>query len=304
MFSELPKLFDRNFVVGYLLTAAMFAIATYGLLEVLDAWPGLTETINKGLAEGTTILALASLLGAVLLLATNREIYRLMEGYGRFRPARLLSWIERRRYRKVCKELKELQRPHTGNKLTPPTDQARLEFLTRYMAERFPDDERWLLPTAFGNTVRAFEVYPRVMYGIEGVQGWACLLAVLPKEYRSLIDEAKAKTDFWVNLSLLSSLFVIEYGALLGYWSVRAGSLQLRSLWIPALAIGIKLVATARARSTAAQWGAYVKISFDVFLPTLWKKLGYPPRKNRAHERAVWTSFSQAIIYRLPESLP
>ena len=76
---------------------------------------------------------------------------------------------------------------------------------------QFPDEEAWLLPTSFGNTIRAFEVYPRVMYGLDAIPGWLRILAVIPKDYRESVDNAKAQVDFWLNLWFLSILMIFEY---------------------------------------------------------------------------------------------
>jgi hypothetical protein len=58
-----------------------------------------------------------------------------------------------------------------------------------------------------------------------------------------------------------------------------------------------------RVRSAAVEWGEVVKSAFDVFLPELHKKLEFPIA-TREEERQMWERFSQAIIYRLPSSLP
>src|SRR5712692_4078105 len=78
------------------------------------------------------------------------------------------------------------------------------------LAERFPPEEDQLLPTAFGNTIKAFETYPDVMYGFDAIEGWTRLLAVIPKDYRELIETTKAETDFWVNLWFISLLILCE----------------------------------------------------------------------------------------------
>lgn len=71
------------------------------------------------------------------------------------------------------------------------------------IVESFPDQERWLLPTSFGNTIRAFEVYPRVMYGIDSIIGWNRLLGVIPKEYGDLYNDAKTSGGFLGKCSFL-----------------------------------------------------------------------------------------------------
>jgi hypothetical protein len=69
------------------------------------------------------------------------------------------------------------------------------------------------LPTRFGNAIRSFEVYSRIIYGLEAIDGWPRLLAVIPADYRQAIDDAKAQVDFWVNIWMGSLL--IWMGSLL-----------------------------------------------------------------------------------------
>ena len=64
-----------------------------------------------------------------------------------------------------------------------------------------------LLPTSFGNIIRVIEIYPRVMYGFESIEGWARLLAVIPTDYRNLINAAKSDIDFWINIFFLALFF-------------------------------------------------------------------------------------------------
>ncbi len=168
------------------------------------------------------------------------------------------------------------------------------------LAERFPDEECWLLPTSFGNINRAFEAYPRVMYGLDAIPGWNRLIAVIPKDYYTVINDSKSIMDFWVNLWALSWVVVFEYVALLIY--KYKGAIPI--VWFPFAAVGISFIFFWRAKIAALEWGGFVKASFDVFLPMLYEKLGFPFPENREEEQGIWRKFSQAIIYRSPDELP
>ena len=170
--------------------------------------------------------------------------------------------------------------------------------LLREFVERFPDEERWLLPTSFGNTVRAFEVYPRIMYGVDSIAIWEHLLAVIPEDYRKLIDDSKAQVDFWANVWILSILFIFEY------IFIASNINKINNLWILVSAIVLVFVAFSRARASAVQWGKWVKAAFDVFLPELYKKLGFKSQKSEIEAKQMWRDFSQAIIYMDSDCLP
>ena len=302
MFAELPKLIDRDFAVGYFLPVAAFIGSSLGLLSAFGLLPLIALFIQADTLIGVTVIGLIAWLGSIALLAANRDITRFMEGYGKYNPVRLIGLIERWRYRRMKSELSKLDEEYrlrlSLNEEFPLERSLKRNRLLRELAERFPDQEQWLLPTAFGNTLRAFEVYSRVMYGFEAIQGWNRLLLVIPMDYRDVIDSAKAQVDFWLNVGLLSVVFVFEY---LG---VAIYTHQIGSVWLPFAALALALIASYRARRTAVLWGELVKASFDICLGDLHTKLGFPLSSSRKDEREFWTKYSQAIIYRLPSVLP
>lgn len=305
MFSKLPDLFERNFAVGFFLPIAAFLAASVYLLNGCDLLQTLwvMDTASQfGVLVGTTFIGLASWLGGVFLMVTNRAMIRFLEGYGRFNPLRLFHSLEKYRYRRLKEQISELDDEYRScleeKKDVDPGLRSRRARLRRQIVTRFPDDERWVLPTPFGNIIRAFEVYPRVMYGLDSIPGWHRLIMVMPEEYRNLIDDAKVQVDFWVNLCFLSLAILIEY---LGVVS-HLGELEL--LWFPSIALGTALVSVTRAQNCAIEWGHLVKSGFDIFLPSLRESLGFSSPNTMDDERLLWRSFSQAVIYARPDCFP
>lgn len=293
MFSGLPSLFGRNFAVGFFLPAAVFAGVTlaladrYGLASAREMW-----RFAKDYEILSAVLAPFLLwLVAISLHAANTWILRRKEGYMprswmyRLRPG---WWWQRRRLRRLAAKLRE-----------PGCSPRRSRRLRERLAAGFPHPprDRLLLPSSFGNTVRAFEAYPGKMYGFEATRGWSRLLAVIPDEYRELIDNAKTEVDFLVNLWFLSWLVMAEYIAL-------AWGHLLADWWIPLLAYLSARLASLWSRSAAVRWGEMVKGAFDVFLPALRDKLELPPATSREQERKMWRRFSRAILLRDPDELP
>ncbi len=218
MFSELPKLFDRNFALGYFLPSTLYLVATLYLLDRYNLISNLINQLQADLLVGTSVIGLISWLVAILLLGANRSIYRLLEGYGKINPLKLFLGIEKWRYKRALNEIENLDnkfREYQEKDKPLSTDiRVKRNRAMQFLAEKFPDGIEWLLPTPFGNVIRAFEVYPRVVYGIEAIQGWNRLLAVIPKDYQDIIDNAKAQVDFWVNIGVLCVLSLFEYLAL------------------------------------------------------------------------------------------
>jgi hypothetical protein len=302
MFGELPKLFDRNFVTGYLLPMMVFLAASLELTRKFHFFANNHPLARSQFLDLTPALGLLLLVGGMVLLVLNREIVRFFEGYGKFNPFKLLHGFEQRRFALLQQELAEVNTEYKRYTATGHTVPDRVRVRRREIMEQlaidFPDDPLWLLPTAFGNAIRAYEVYPRVMYGIESIQAWSRLNAVLTDDFDKNIDTAKSQTDFWVNVWLLGLLLLVEYIVLVAYYHTFPVP------WIPALALGGILIGCLRAKQAAIVWGEWVKASFDVHLPELASKMNLSVPDDREEARRFWQRYSQAIIYRLPEQLP
>lgn len=302
MFGELPKLFDRNFAVGFFLPMAVFITASGLILGQYGFAPQVVNLFGMNLLVGTTTLGLVSWVGGIVLLAINRDLYRLMEGYGKYNPIQLFAPFQKNRYRKMKAELKtlddEFKKCKAETSEFPARSRTRRNKLLKQLVDDFPKEEEHLLPTPFGNILRAFENYPLVMYGLESIGGWERLLAVIPKDYLELVDAAKAQVDFWLNLGLAFLLLLGEYAGLAFIFGHPI------NWWIVLLLILLGTIAPLRADSSAREWGLYVKAAFDMFLPKMREALGVVPPEDRAQEFAQWYTFSQATIFRKPKLLP
>jgi hypothetical protein len=305
MFGDLPKLFDRNFAIAFLLPVVMFLFVSSFLGPSFGIFGESGKTLET-LSKNQPILGVSAFvfmlwIGGILLLALSRSIIRLKEGYGRWNPARIFVFIERRKFRRLQDLLatveSEIDFLESRQQRPDPSAIKKQTELRQLLASRFPQSEQYLLPTAFGNTIRAFEAYSLVMYGLDAIPSWPRLLTVIPDNDRDLVDSAKAQASFWVNVWLLSLLVLLEY-LVLAVIERRSGS-----LWF-LTSLPIAWWASNRARNAAASWGEMVKAAFDVYLPQLGKKLGLDMGKTRDEERAVWSAFSVAILYRYPEILP
>jgi hypothetical protein len=136
------------------------------------------------------------------------------------------------------------------------------------------------------------------MYGVDAIYGWNRLQAVMPNEYRDLVNDAKAQVDFWVNMFFLSLLFLVEYIVVMIYVG------QFFIFWLPLITLVVISVAYIGAQRSAVEWGDLIKAAFDIFLPDLRKKLQFKQTADTAEERALWTAFSRAIIYVVPDDMP
>lgn len=312
MFGQLPKLFDRDFAIAYFLPSAAFVAITYVIVIRFGLSPVLFTLSADSFLKDLAAFGSLSLFGGIILLVANRWIVRLLEGYWPFGLRRHFNWIERWRFRKARKESLDSDQAIDAYEMRAepfPRDlKDKRNKIKLLEASRFPDAESVILPTSFGNTFRAFEVYARVMYGFDAIPGWFRLLAVIPKEYRALIDSARARVDFCVNFAFLSLLVIVEFylAAIISKRMSVAGifSPSGRFPWIPLLALLSFCLAYAFARRAAEEWGEWVKSSFDLFLPQLRAKLEFAPATTQKEEREIWTAFTIATLTRDPEWMP
>ena len=154
--------------------------------------------------KGSTFIALVTLTASFCLMSVNRLVIRMLEGYWIFDLGRSIRFIQTARFRWLQSSYRN---PHEGSdslqkrqKITFTKRRKRNRLMLR-AAQRFPSREDQILCTSFGNTFKAFEDYPRVMYGFESIQGWSRLnTIVLPKEFRETLSSTRSLTDFWANI--------------------------------------------------------------------------------------------------------
>jgi hypothetical protein len=307
MFSDLPKLFDRNFAIAYFLPVSLFLI---GSTLFISSVSGVFSTVVSNLIEYSLFYVSLGIVIAwifsIVLLVLNREIYRLLEGYYSLNPLKFFENNARKVYKKKINRIEQLNAEYAKEKKHYPAEkQEERRKLMKEISQTYPDDEGFVLPTKFGNALRSFEIYPRVMYGLEGIDGWARIEAVLPKEYRELIDGSKAIVDWWVNIGVISFIFLLEFWCVF-FYKIRPHWYQTVIIIIVSLIIYILigLLVEWRATSAAIGWGDYVKSAFDLYRFDLLEKLGIDMPTDRKKERLLWESFSRAILFRLPDELP
>jgi len=289
---KLQDIFGRTFVVGFFLPGAVFTFFTvlllhcYGILTVQILW----DLSNQNPLMSALLMPLSLWLLAISLQVANGWIIRRKEGYG---LPRWMTWWQRVKLGLLIKELKALEK--AGKDPRPIRHKIAIHFAYH---QGLLDYKKLLLPWAFGNTVRAFEAYPLVMYGFEATRGWGRLLAVVPKDYRELVGGAKAEVDFLVNLWFLSWLFLLEYVA----FAWITGGFE--SFWFPVLTYLNVRLSSYWLQGAAVRWGEMVKAAFDVFLPDLGRQLGLPAPATREEAWKTWNQLSEAFLHRWPENLP
>ncbi|MGI8479482.1 MAG: hypothetical protein ACR2M2_06460, partial [Gaiellaceae bacterium] len=175
--TDVAGVFSRFFIVGFFLPS-FFALVALAQLSTSAFLPdGLEE--DSG-ATQILILSGVGLLVGLFLLGLHRPILRLFEGYpalkSRVGVARPFISLQRRAYEKLA-EQKRGARPEAD-----PETQSRGIAAWRRLDRYFPDDPSRLLPTRFGNVLRAWEDYSYNRWGLDAIPFWARVEPLLSEQ--------------------------------------------------------------------------------------------------------------------------
>jgi hypothetical protein len=181
------------------------------------------------------LIFLAAVIIGFTLTSLNTFIYKLFEGYvftvklSFFRTNEMKRARQYRSKREIItKKIKRLQnRLDLWEKTKMPArnkkERHRIEIEIQNLKsnrddisadydQSYPPHEKLVLPTRFGNILRASETYPLERWGIDAVTMWPRLIyavSTAPKgeEYLAKVDIANDQCSFLLNSSLLSVLY-------------------------------------------------------------------------------------------------
>lgn len=208
----------------------LYAWALPSALAVGATWFFLLPQLGGGIDlpkdnEGRIFIFLA-LTGAlaISLSSLSTHLYRLLEGY--LWPGWLAKWGEQRQ----CAQKKAL-----GAAVRVAARGWRRNIAREKLA-RYPMDDDQILPTRFGNFIRAFETYGQTRFNMDSQTLWHELLAVTPKYIESEINSARSSVDFFVALFYLSIFFGF---ACLVLGSIEHFKISILLLSVPAFLLAI-----------------------------------------------------------------
>jgi hypothetical protein len=294
MMGELPKLFGKNFVIGYFLPSSALATTTWGILAAFEYMNRLTAWLKHDLLIGASLFLFLVWIGAIVLMGLNGVLLGVLQGYGTFNPAKLMQRRYERLFRDIIPVLKsqaEVDEARAKQHVDPEVPADHAGNMQRAVRD-FPDKLEFVLPTRAGNKIRASQVYSRVVYGLDAIPAWTRLQAVIPATYQALIDDAKAQLDFFVNIMYGAALSLVLYVAL------AVGNNALPAWWIIFVCTYTIFVSYSCIVNAAEHWGEYVKSAFDLYRGELARQLGLELPRSIQAERVMWQTLSRMMIYR------
>jgi hypothetical protein len=297
VFGKLPDLLDRNFAIGFYLPGAMLIGAVALVLHAFQRLPIWLSFESAEKFANAVIVAAIAWLAAIALVAINRPLVRMLEGYP-YKDLWLFTDLGDRwkaRFRKRVVPVLEFQEGIDTARRdgTPePTQPANHATNLLKAVGDYPDRADLMLPTGFGNRYRAIEVYSRVVYGLDAIPAWPRLEALMPQEFQARIGDARAQFDFAVNV-----FFVGFVGTSL-YLGLAVTSRTAPSLWLLVVTVAILVFGFVSALTALNQFGVYVKSAFDLYRKDLADQLGLELPRSPGAEREMWTEVTRVIGYR------
>jgi hypothetical protein len=305
MFSSVSKLVDKAFVVGFIVPTLIGALASLWLFRDYSSVSAILDSITdaKDFTKLTVFLLILWTL-AILLMILNNLIFRVFEGYygplaGALRKERM-----REQYTLEQQFLKDEDSAIRQQHLKT-SDERALAYLERVreFVQRWPTRRGLVLPTRFGNAIRAFETYPESIYGIDGIPGWLRLQAVMGKDFETIVEDARAHVSFFVNISAISCAFALLAIGRLGLILCKAMpnipiDFQTGSFLVAAMGgMFVSRAAYKLSVNQARAWGDMVRSAFDTYLPDLATKMGYALPSNQKDRRLFWQHLTSTFLY-------
>jgi hypothetical protein len=236
------------------------------------------------------ILAALALLSALALSGLNHSLTRFFEGY----PLRELDgvWGLRRIYRWRLKRQQErfdtlLAVREDASK--EPLDRGRAAWeLDRY----FPPKRTQLLPTAFGNAVRAFENHASTRYGLDDVVAFPRIDMLLTTSER----EPRIETEIDVNVCMNSVIAAVLVGITLVVDQAVHTPQPCALSWLYLIPFVFAYLIHLPMPSAAVRWGSQVRAAIDLHRLQLYDQVGVRSPTSFTDERRVAKKLSYLFM--------
>jgi len=285
--SDVAGVFSRYFVVGFFVPAFIVLVA---LSQVLTK-AFLPSSYERYADSPASILILggAALVVALILDALNDPLMRVLQG-SVLRDAPLPV---RRAISPVDKILSNRQLV-LYDRFVARRDSSSSEVEKTKAAwildRRFPRSRARVLPSHFGNVLRATSDHPTSRWGLDMSAAWPRIEMLLNEREQDLHATAKGQLNFFLNGALLvlvgGGVFALDH------------ALHRSVLWIGALvaAIALSYALYRLAVGAAIRWGTEVRASVDLHRLELYEKVGLRAPREFAEERTTIAPLANACL--------
>lgn len=245
------------------------------------------------------------------LTALNTFILKIFEGYILLSQLPLLKESHSRKAQKLIQEYESI-----FNKIVLLDQKKRKSKAEKILLEElkedyydkvseydqiYPPPSAGIMPTKFGNILKASEAYANTRYGIDSVELWPRLLHVIPSSYKQHIDEARNELSFLVNMSALSLIFYIlciiailtsPPSIINPNWDMFFVN-SLRYIIAGLFALFLNWFFNKAALFSVSGYGAMIRSAYDLFRLDLLEHLRLKTPKDSVEEYFIWKNLGE-----------
>jgi len=318
--SYLEKL-GSNFLVAAMVPSLALVLAIIFVFDPILNLPVLFENESGiyQLVGFSLLLAIPTIITGFTLTALNTFILKLFEGYVFLHRFPSFRASHQRKANKLLIRQEALKRrieviENYGirtNRAEKVLTRLRKQYylVTAEYDHSYPPAQDEILPTKFGNILKASESYPGTRYGIDGVEFWPRLIHVIPKEYQQSIDGTRNELSFLVNISILAvGFFLLCVLAILYTFAGPALETStappefvgfgytFRYLIAGLLALMVNYFFNRASIYSVGSFGMMIRSAYDLFRLDLLEKFRLQVPDNSVDEFFVWKNLTELLV--------
>ncbi|OCW56706.1 hypothetical protein [Hoeflea olei] len=298
--SKIVGIFEREFAIAYLVPTLIFAVELHliGLAFGQALIPFASGAFNEIIAASSFIVTVVVF--SVVLMTFSPLIMRALQGYVWQDYLESLALTRRFeddynfRFRAAVEFQAKVDEARRLGQEVPPFPDGHADRLDGAITS-YPDKTEFFLPFRIGNYLRAAEVYPRVVYGLDAIGSWQRLQTLISEELRGSISAARSQLFFAANVLVLTMIALA-----ITIWLMMTTS----QFSFPVL-LGLGVVLYAARSLVFISGGAYGQVfaaAYDLHRTDLADKLGLEIPRNAEAERRMWTEVNRVFLYRSPHA--
>ena len=274
---DVAGVFSRYFIVGFFLPTFFALVALSQTLT--DAFLP-SVYLDAGDGARIAILGGAGLLVGLVLSGLHYSVLRLYEGYPL--EARATTWYAQPFYRFLMKHQHKCFADAKAACEDPDVSPVKRRTAKWRLDRHFPwDADNLLLPTRFGNALRAFERHPRSRWGLNGIAAWPHVEMLMSTDETAVHTDAKGDLAFFIN----GSLVALVAGCALVADGIAHQPVDWYLLWLYVIPFALSAAFYKAAIGATIRWGSAVRASMDIHRLELYEKLGLRKPNDFTDER-------------------
>jgi hypothetical protein len=330
-FTNYLEKMGSNFLVAAMIPSLAFVVSVILLFNPFINFEA-KFSVEKGIYQliGFSIIVfIPTVIIGFTLSTLNTYVLKIFEGYVIPYPvhiAYMANWkkhkrtarqmqLHRDKLKKLIQHREQLAEMEPGLYPSSDDDPEMEELLDLYYQAvsdyqlSYPENPTDILPTSFGNILKAAENYSGERYGFDGIHFWPRLVEVISKDYKLSIDTVRNELSFLVNMSVLSFFFSLLCIVAMFYAMVYvngAGTtpavffnylfVALQYLVIAGAGIGLSVFFYKASIFSVGSFGLMIRSSYDLFRKELLKKFEIPLPKNSYDEFYAWKKLNEFMV--------